>query len=218
MKNDLNWYTRIYDDFLPDELCEEYVDMFELTMRREREMVEKEGICVGPIRPDGHQICGNCNCQRMNPMAFDRFTHANKLTLARFRHVVEQYKTDVNLHHFQWPKEFGYEEFRIKRFLVSDGGPDAEQFKEHSDVFSHESAKRFLIMMVYLNDDFEGGETVFPTFDDTIKAKKGSLVIFPPLWTYLHRGNPPLKPGYAKYFLMTYLSYTDLEKARFRGR
>ena len=215
----LSHYIRTYDNFLSDNVCDQYVRYFEETMVKDIAEVIDTSICYGKeIGAAGQPICGNCNCQRMNPMGFDRFTHANKLTLARFRHVVEQYKTDVNLHHFQWPKEFGYEEFRIKRFLVSDGGPDAEQFKEHSDEFSHESAKRFLIMMVYLNDDFEGGETVFPTFDDTIKAKKGSLVIFPPLWTYLHRGNPPLKPGYAKYFLMTYLSYTDLEKARFRGR
>jgi len=65
-------------------------------------------------------------------------------------------------------------------------------------------------MMVYLNDNFDGGETVFPIFQDVIKPKKGSLLIFPPLWTYLHRGNPPLKPGYAKYFLMTYLNYMDI--------
>jgi len=209
MKNDLNWYTRVYDDFLSDEVCDAYTSMFEETMQKEPDRVEEEGICVGPIRPDGHQICGNCNCQRMNPMGFDRFEHLNNITLDAFRKVVEQYKKDVALHHFQWPKDYGYEEFRIKRFLVSDGSPDAEQFKEHSDVFSHDSARRFLIMMVYLNDNFGGGETVFPIFNDVIKPKRGSLLIFPPIWTYLHRGNPPLKPGYGKYFLMTYLNYTD---------
>ena len=38
--------------------------------------------------------------------------------------------------------------------------------------------------------------------------------MFPPTWNYLHRGNPPIKPGYAKYFLMTYLNYVmgDLDE------
>ena len=78
------------------------------------------------------------------------------------------------------------------------------------DVNNLEGAKRFLIFMVYLNDDFEGGETEFPIFGDKVKPKKGRLLMFPPFWTYLHRGNPPLKPGgYAKYLLMTYLNYTE---------
>ena len=60
--------------------------------------------------------------------------------------------------------------------------------------------------MVYLNDNFDGGETEFPVFGDKIKPEKGKLVVFPPLWQYMHRGNPPTN-GYAKYFIMTYLNY-----------
>ena len=160
----------------------------------------------------GQPICGNCNCQRMNPMGFDRFIPLNKIALNQFLEIVDRYRKDVDLHKSQWPVNHGYEEFRMKRFLVSDGGPDSEQFKDHVDVTSHEGGKRFLIMMVYLNDDFEGGETVFPILGDTIKPKKGRLLLFPPTWNYLHHGNPPLKPGYAKYFLMTYLNYTDMQK------
>ena len=54
-----------------------------------------------------------------------------------------------------------WEEFRMKRFLVSNGGEEAEQFGDHVDVNSHAGGKRMLILMVYLNDDFGGGETVF---------------------------------------------------------
>ena len=61
--------------------------------------------------------------------------------------------------------------------------------------------------MVYLNDDFKEGETIFPVFGDVVEPKTGRLLIFPPYWTYLHAGKPPVKPGYAKYFLGTYLTY-----------
>ena len=33
--------------------------------------------------------------------------------------------------------------------------------------------------MVYLNDDFEDGETYFPLFDVGVKPKQGRLFIFP---------------------------------------
>ena len=100
----------------------------------------------------------------------------------------------------------------MKRFLVSNVGEEAEQFGDHVDVTSHAGGKRMLILMVYLNDDFGGGETVFPHFGDSIKPKKGSILMFPPMWMYLHRGNPPRSPSKrgAKYFVMTHLNYMDL--------
>ena len=66
--------------------------------------------------------------------------------------------------------------------------------------------------MVYLNEDFEEGETHFPLFDIKVKPKKGRLFIFPPTWNYLHRGIPPRSPSKtgAKYFIMTHLNYIDL--------
>ena len=205
--NEYNHYTRTYENFFDAELCDAYVQSFEETMRVDADEVERTGICTGPVRPDGHQICGNCNCQRMNPMGFDRFDHLNKLALIKFQQAVEKYKEDTNLSKHQWPNQYGWEELRIKRFLCGTGEKDDEQFGDHVDVHSHAGAKRFLILMVYLNDDFAGGETVFPILGDSIKPQKGKIVMFPPMWTYLHRGNPPLKPGHAKYFLMTYLNY-----------
>jgi len=104
MATNLNYYTRVYDKFLTEEICDAYVSMFEETMEKDSEEVERTGICIGPIRPDGHQICGNCNCQRMNPMGFDRFDHLNKLTMNNFINVVDKYKLDTQIHERQWPK------------------------------------------------------------------------------------------------------------------
>jgi len=222
MAEKLNFYTRLYDNFLDDEMCDAYVAAFEETMEKDAEAVTNASVsniatygsiygCSGPVRPDGHQICGNCNCQRMNPMGFDRFDHLNKLAMKSFIDVVEKYRVDTMIQDCQWPSNILWEEFRMKRFLVSNGGKDAEQFGEHVDVTSHAGGKRMLILMVYLNDDFGGGETVFPHYGDSIKPKKGNILMFPPMWMYLHRGNPPLAPGFAKYFLMTYLNYEPIK-------
>ena len=65
--------------------------------------------------------------------------------------------------------------------------------------------------MVYLNDDFEEGETYFPLFESKVKPKMGRMLIFPPSWNYLHQGIPPKMPSRrkAKYFIMTHLVYVD---------
>lgn len=37
---------------------------------------------------------------------------------------------------------------------------------------------RLYTMLIYLNDDFEGGETVFPKINKTVKPEKGKAVLF----------------------------------------
>ena len=204
MKSDLNFYSRVYDNFLEPQMCDEYVKLYEETIKQEPELVKENSLCH---TKEGEKICDQCTCQRMNTMEHDRFESINKLMIPKFQSAVEKYKKDCKIHEIQFPKKYGWEEFKVKRYLVSDDIENAEQFKYHVDVTSHATAKRFLILMVYLNDDFEKGETIFPTFGDVVKPKKGRLLIFPPHWTYLHAGLPATKPGYAKYFLGTYLIY-----------
>jgi len=46
--------------------------------------------------------------------------------------------------------------------------------------------------MLYLNDNFEGGETEFIYQKDRIKPRKNRLLIWPAAYTHVHRGNPPI--------------------------
>lgn len=59
----------------------------------------------------------------------------------------------------------------------------------HTD--SHESDERPTISVVmYLNDDYEGGELYFREQDISIKAKAGDIVIFPSKAPYFHESKP----------------------------
>ena len=112
---------------------------------------------------------------------------------------VNQYKKDWNINFF--PNHYGYEALRIKKY--SKGG----EFPWHADVGDHSSARRFLICMLYLNDDFEGGQTEF-RFNHknyTVTPEVGKMVIFPPLWTHEHRGMPVTSGN--KYIINIYRHY-----------
>lgn len=61
-------------------------------------------------------------------------------------------------------------------------GPEAFEFFQ-----------RFLVYTIYLNDIDEGGETEFLYQHQRIKPVRGSVCLFPPFYTHVHRGNPPLK-------------------------
>ena len=59
------------------------------------------------------------------------------------------------------------------------------------------SGPRYGTLLIYLNDDFTGGETVFPNFNKTVKPEKGKAVFFYTtnkngtiLNESLHAGNP----------------------------
>ena len=214
-KADIDHYCRVYDDFLAPELCDAYIDMYEATLLIDAEKHRKLSICY---REDGSQICGGCNCMRLNPHEYERFSSLNTLLIGKLVNILEQYKKDVSLHPIQWPKKFGWEELRIKRFLIegsdkqNHGKNNYHGLENHVDVYSQAHAKRFLCAMVYLNDDFEEGETFFSTFKLSVKPKKGRLFIFPPSWDFLHNGRRPLPPSerMAKYFIMTHTNYIDL--------
>ena len=60
-----------------------------------------------------------------------------------------------------------------------------------------EVAARQFVVQVYLNDDFDGGETEFLYQQRREQATAGDVLIFPASYTHTHRGNPPL--GGTKY-------------------
>jgi hypothetical protein len=118
----------------------------------------------------------------------------------RFDDILEKYKQDVKVHEKALPEKSAWEELRIKRYRAGIGN-----FLDHVDVGDSISARRFLVFFLYLNDVAEGGETEFPDLDLTISPECGKLLVFPSIWTYLHRGNVPISND--KYILGSYKHY-----------
>ena len=72
----------------------------------------------------------------------------------------------------------------------------------HYERGSWSETSRELVWMIYLNEDFEGGETEFLYQNKRIKSVEGTVVIWPAGFTHVHRGNPPI--GQDKYILTTW--------------
>ena len=67
----------------------------------------------------------------------------------------------------------------------------------HYETGALEVAARQFVVQLYLNDDFDGGETEFLYQQRREEAVAGDVLIFPASFTHTHRGNPPL--GGTKY-------------------
>lgn len=71
----------------------------------------------------------------------------------------------------------GREEPNILKY-VKDG-----HLPPHQD---HGVSSRALSVLVYLNDNYEGGEISFPISNVTLKPKAGSVMLFPSNFLYIH--------------------------------
>jgi prolyl 4-hydroxylase len=76
-----------------------------------------------------------------------------------------------------------------------------EEYKAHFDGTTQ--SRRSVSPILYLNDDYEGGELEFVHFDLKIKPKAGALYLFPANYAYSHIAHPVIEG--TKYALVTWL-------------
>ena len=99
-----------------------------------------------------------------------------------------------------FPDSYSCEIPRLKKYVTSVG-----RFEHHVDVGNHDTARRFLVIMLYLNNVDSGGETEFPIHHIKVKPSKGKVVMFPAGFTHPHAGLTPYSGS--KYIASTYLHY-----------
>ncbi len=75
-------------------------------------------------------------------------------------------------------KDMGYQVQRYRQ---------GEFYHWHIDGGSHQFSQRQLVMLWYLNEVEQGGETDFLYQGLSVKPETGKLVMFPPFWTHEHR-------------------------------
>ena len=180
-------YIKTYPKIFSKQECDGFIDYFELQDKNNN---------LTHTELEGHRHFDEINLNN-----FPKETYETQLAIYdRFKYVLQQYKEETGLHEHAWPENFRFEEIRLKRYAVDRGN-----FLDHVDVGSLDSAMRFLVLFVYLNNVEEGGETEFPDLDLTISPECGTMLLFPSTWTYLHRGNTPISND--KYILGSYLHY-----------
>lgn len=127
-------------------------------------------------------------------------------------HIWEPYQTKFGKHSIAYPKKYKiplieqacYDAFDIglkeysKKFLfadrVEDEGYHILRFRPGDSYGLHKDGSskyaRVVSGLIYLNEDYKGGELHFPKEDLKIKPKIGSVVIFPSNFLFLHKVMP----------------------------
>ncbi len=98
--------------------------------------------------------------------------------------ALERYNRDVGLT-IPVPNSPKRSDLILKRYRPNRD----ERFQLHFDAVNH-LANRYLVLLWYLNDVAEGGETRFPQLGITVPARvRAGCWSFPPYWMYQHEGS-----------------------------
>jgi prolyl 4-hydroxylase len=185
MAIELNDYIKVYDNVLDSITCRYLIDVFENNSDK-HERVENNS------KPNFTQF--NLTENRKITEQVDNIHNYLIAKVYEYKRNYCQLFNDIC-----FPQKHNFEQFRIKKYF-----PEKEdQFDTHVDVLDYSSSRRYLAFLWYLNDVAEGGETVFENL--SITPKVGSMLVFPPLWLFVHKGNPPISN--IKYIMSTYLHY-----------
>ena len=198
--SELSHLCRVYENVLDDDYCDYLVKRFEEDTKY-RDNVDSFR------RKFARLDIMDSNFGKSGAKGWE--DDISKITTT-YTDIVERYKKDCKIDRYQFPEEWTWEGLRINKY--EDNGTD--EFFNHIDVNGYKAARRFLTVFCYLDDNVSG-ETDFPEFGWRGKmqeklafrspCKKGSVLLFPPMWPWTHRGNKPKnKP---KYILQTYLHY-----------
>ena len=174
----------VYDDVLSQSDCDKLIQAFE----NHKDELEVHDTELYKFK----QLNLNSNKQ-LRPTAQSYISHLSG--------VFHNYFTNLGFR--QYVSVDAFEEVKIKKY---EKGVE-EQFKMHVDASDAESSIRYLVSILYLNDN--DGCTEFPNLGIKVEPKAGRLLIFPPLWMYPHQGLPPTNND--KYIMMTYLHHTNKE-------
>jgi len=182
-------YIKIYDDICDKEVCDEIVELFK-SQEEHHEYIDRLQ------RPTFTEM----NISQRYEARDVAWMGIQKQVQYYFVESVARYIDEVDLGP-DFPAQYAFEEFRIKQYKENS----TDEFADHVDLGAHNSARRFLVCFLYLNDVEGGGTTDFPKLEHTITPKCARILMFPPNWMYRHAGRPVTKG--TKYILGSYLHY-----------
>ena len=90
-------------------------------------------------------------------------------------------------HYLKQFPQLGKNRFLINDFKIKKIPAGCGFHNWHFEDNNIQNTNRYFVVQIYLNEEFEGGETEFLYFNIRLKAKLGRVIIFPAAFTHTHR-------------------------------
>ncbi len=188
--NELKPASLIYEirGALSAALCEQAIDRFEDHPEQQyRGRIGQDAkVKPGVKRSTDLRISGRADWRDIDAALFDSLSAALGIL--------------SGIHPYFAHNEFRDEGYNLQRTAAG------EHYHWHVDAGPGEFSQRQLVAIWYLNDvPGPGGETEFLLQDVSVAPERGKLILFPPFWTHVHRGNT-VNDG-AKYIATTWVCF-----------
>ena len=178
-------FIGVFDNALSKDHCEELIKVYEDSVKLNYAISRKD-MGKDKINVDNNLIFPNSKKHVNDQIFFEAIQPSVQefvnLAWISYEEYAKKYGvlTSLASHRF-------YDSIKIQKTKPSEG-----YHVWHCEHDNRKNGSRLLLVMVYLNDVEEGGETEFLYQSRRIKPKQGTLVICPSGFTHTHRGNPPL--------------------------
>jgi len=164
-------FISIYDDILSKEHCDIIINEFESKLYRQHKGI----VGKGKIKP---------KVKKSTDISYNTTEKNDTVSI-----ILSTLRVGINEYRNNYPDVDNIGSWTIDPlFNIQKYKPNEAYFGSHCETASIKSSKRVLVWMFYLNTVNDNGGTRFPTYDLTINARMGRLVIWPAYWTHQHHG------------------------------
>jgi hypothetical protein len=176
----------VYENAISSENCQKYIDLLESKLNGQTMYKWQEAQVTNSTKPI--KSARNCSDFKYKPEHFGQINHENIELVEMHKEIYDVLKTCVDDYATYWGMTVVY--YEAFNFVKYDG--PGQQFRIHAD---HGPAYNCTVSaVIYLNDNYEGGELYFPRLDKLkYKPKVGDIVLCPSNYIYEHASNDIIK-------------------------
>jgi len=187
-----NHFVRIYQNAVSDELCDNFIKIFDSAGPHKIDINETYLKCSKLEIPNSHMM------NETEPL-YQQFHEILK-------NLVTNYKNDIGTDVGGSTLNFCGLIEKPNIYCYRADGQAKQFFHDHADCWNFDAATRQVSIIAYLNDVDVGGELVFPYYSIRIKPKRGSILMYPSFYTHTNHIEPPVSNN--EYFVATWLHFT----------
>ena len=169
---------RIYDDWYPE--CDKFLENVIEAASKEYSICPWRRSTIGDDNRE-HDFRSSVECFPEIALA------TSDSDFAELSRSMEHFKLRVTELVHDYDNSYDLQLTRDSQYTVIKYANKAE-YRAHWD--HSKDNQRVLSVVVFLNDDFEGGELEFPHFDYKVTPKQGKVCVFPSNFPYLHIAHP----------------------------
>lgn len=207
-KFEISDFIGVFEDVVSHEDCDLIINHFELLQKQKMtyDRTEERGKNMSIYMDDSmYTISGTSNMLEI-------FDKRDEIISKTDTWIFQTFKNGVWECYQHYCKEYGILSSIAKHVLsgcikIQKTKPSQGYHVWHCEQATVDSGDRLMLVMLYLNDVNEGGETEFLYQRKRFKPKKGTILMCPASYTHTHRGNVPFDTD--KYIITTWIEFVE---------